>query len=86
MIEARVEHGRIEVREPIPLEWEGQLVKVTPMTPDDPLPDLEERMATLHALGAMEFDSDEQHAIVRVLDELDQASLIEMRAIASVKP
>lgn len=33
MIRALVQHGRIEVQEPIPAEWEGQLVKILPLTP-----------------------------------------------------
>ena len=47
MIRARVHLGRVEIQEPIPEEWEGQFVKILPMTPDDPQPDLEERLAAL---------------------------------------
>jgi hypothetical protein len=55
MIQARIRDGRIEVQDPIPVEWEGQLVKLVPLTPDDPLPDLEERLAALAALGPVEL-------------------------------
>jgi hypothetical protein len=34
-------------------------VKILPLTPDDPMPDLEERLAALRALGPMEFDPGE---------------------------
>ena len=60
MIWARVRKGRIETQEPIRKEWEGQSVKVVPGTPDDPLPDLEERLAALAALGPMEFEPGER--------------------------
>lgn len=50
MIRARVRQGRVEPQEPIPEEWEGQSVKIVPLTPDDPLPDLEERLAALQTL------------------------------------
>jgi hypothetical protein len=36
MIRARVHEGRVEPEDPIPEEWEGQSVKIIPMTPDDP--------------------------------------------------
>ena len=39
MIRARVHKGRVEIQDPIPEEWEGQSVKILPLTPDDPLPD-----------------------------------------------
>jgi hypothetical protein len=34
-------------------------MKILPLTPDDPLPDLEERLAALRALGPMEFEPGE---------------------------
>jgi hypothetical protein len=34
-------------------------VKTVPLTPDDPIPDLEERLAALDALGPMEFEPGE---------------------------
>jgi hypothetical protein len=86
MVQARIEQGRVEVREPIPPEWEGQLVKITTLTPDDPLPDLEERLAALHALGPMEFEPGEGESIARALAELNSASKAAMEAIPGVKP
>jgi hypothetical protein len=77
MIQARVHAGRLEIQEPIPEEWEGQLVKVSPMTPDDPLPDLEERLAALHAMGPMEFEPDERERIVAALADLNNLSQFE---------
>jgi hypothetical protein len=55
MIRAAVRQGRLEIQDPIPEEWEGQSVKIVPLTPDDPQPDLEERLAALQALGPVEF-------------------------------
>ncbi|GEM_PF-5704211 len=86
MVQARIEQGRVEVREPIPAEWEGQLVKITTMTPDDPLPDLEERLVALHALGPMEFDPGEAESIAGALAELNAAGMIAMDALAGGKP
>lgn len=74
MIQARVHHGSIEVQEPIPPEWEGQLVKIEPLTPDDPIPDLEERLEALHALGPVELDPEERAQIAGALAELDRIS------------
>src|SRR5437867_10809829 len=86
MVQARIQHGRVELREPIPDEWEGQLVKITPMTPDDQLPDLEERLAALHALGPMEFEPGEADSITNALAELNDAGKAAMQTIAGSKP
>ena len=86
MIQARIQHGRVEISEPIPAEWEGQLVKICPLTPDDPLANLDERLAALHALGPMEFDPDEERTIAAALAELNDASRLAMEAIAGIKP
>lgn len=74
MIQARIHHGRVEVQDPIPKEWEGQLVKILPMTPDDPAPALEEGLAALHSLGPMEFEPAERELIASALAELDRVS------------
>jgi hypothetical protein len=63
MIHARIHHGKVEVQEPILDEREGQVVKILPMTPDDPIPDLEEWLAALHAMGPMEYDPGEREQI-----------------------
>lgn len=76
MIQAQVLEGRIEVQEPIPTSWEGQTVKIMPLTPDDPLPDLEARLAALHRLGPAEFDPDEREQIRAQLDELNRVSAV----------
>jgi hypothetical protein len=86
MVQARIHHGRIEVQEPIPEEWEGQLVKVLPLTPDDPLPDLEERLAALAALGAMEFEPDEREVVAVALGEMDRLSREAMQKLAGNQP
>ena len=74
MIQARIQHGRIEVQEPIPAAWEGQDVKIVPLTPEDPLPDLEQRLEALHALGPMEFEPGERERIGREIEDLNRAS------------
>ncbi len=74
MIQARIHQGRVEVQDPIPQEWEGQVVKILPMTPDDPLPGLEERLAALHAMGPMEFEPAERELVAGALAELDRLS------------
>jgi hypothetical protein len=81
MIHARVRAGHLEIQEPIPEEWEGQLVKISPMTPDDPLLDLEDRLAALHAMGPMELELDERELIVGVLAELDLLSKKSMQSL-----
>src|SRR5438874_7446753 len=86
MVQAQIKKGRVEVREPIPAEWEGQLVKITTLTPDDALPDLEDRLTALHAMGPMEFESGERESIARSLAELNDASKAAMRDIAGNKP
>jgi len=74
MIRARIQRGRIVVEEPIPPDWEGQSVKIIAMTPDDPMPDLDDRLAALHALGQMEYEPGEKDAIDVGLAELNAIS------------
>jgi hypothetical protein len=83
MVQARIRKGRVEIQEPIPAEWEGQLVKITTMTPDDPHHDLEAQLAALHALGPMDFDPGEEESIARELAELDRISKAAMEATES---
>jgi hypothetical protein len=69
LIRARVCQGRIEAEDPIPVDWEGHLVKIIPLTPDDPIPDLEDRLAALHALGPMEYEPGERELIDDLMSE-----------------
>jgi hypothetical protein len=82
MVQAQIRRGRIKLAEPIPPEWEGQMVKITTMTPDDPLQDLEERLAALHALGPMEFEPGEKETIANALAQLNDASKAALEALA----
>jgi hypothetical protein len=82
MLHARIHQGRVEVQDPIPPEWEGQLVKIVPLTPDDLLPDLEACLAALHALGPMEFEPGERERIAGNLAELDRLSKATLQALA----
>jgi hypothetical protein len=86
MIRARVNQGRVEIQDPIPEEWEGQLVKILPLTPDDPQPDLEERLAALQSLGPMEFEPGEQDLAARLLAEQDRVSREAMQGIKGSQP
>jgi len=83
MIQARIHEGRVEVQEPIPEAWEGQLVKIVPLTPEDPLPDLEERLVALHALGPIEWEPGEPEEIAQALQQLDQAGKEAMARLRS---
>lgn len=74
MVQARIHQGRVEAQDPIPAEWEGQLVTLVPQTPDDALPDLDAPLAALHALGPMEWEPGESEAIASALGELDRLS------------
>jgi hypothetical protein len=82
MLRARIHQGRVEVQGPIPKEWEGQPVKILPLTPEDPLPDLEERLAALAALGPMEFEPGERELVGQVLGQMDRLSREAMQKIA----
>lgn len=86
MIRARVQQGRVEIQEPLPEEWEGQFVKILPLTPDDPLPDLEERLAALQALGPMEFEPGEQEMAAHLLAEQDRLSRAAMEKLTGDRP
>ena len=86
MLHARIHQGRVEVQGPIPVEWEGQMVKILPLTPDDPLPDLEERLAALQALGPMEFEPGERELVGQALGEMDRLSRDAMGKIVSNQP
>jgi hypothetical protein len=73
MVHAIIQNGQLEIEDPIPDTWEGQRVKIEPLTPDDPLPDLEARLAALHKLGPVELDADERAQIDAELKALDEA-------------
>jgi hypothetical protein len=81
MVHAIIQQGRVEVQTPIPSDWEGQTVKIVPLTPDDPLPDLDIRLAQLHAMGPMEFEPGEREAIALALEEMDRLGRDQMRKL-----
>ena len=81
MVHAIIQHGRVEVQGPIPSDWEGQTVKIVPLTPDDPLPDLDVRITQLHAMGPMEFEPGEREAISLALEEMDRLGRDQMRKL-----
>jgi hypothetical protein len=86
MIRACVRQGRVEPQDPIPEEWEGQSVKIVPMTPEDPQPDLEECLAALQALGPAEFEPGERELAARLLAEQDRLSRAAMQTLAETQP
>jgi hypothetical protein len=78
VVHAIIQNGHVEVQEPIPEAWEGQSVKIVPLTPDDPMPDLEARLVALHQLGPVELDPDERARIddeLKTLDEISKQAL-----------
>lgn len=86
MIQALIHEGRVEVQEPIPASWEGQTVHIVPLTPDDLLPDLEDRLTALHQMGPAEFEPGEREQIRAQLDELDRVSAAALAAIEGGRP
>jgi hypothetical protein len=86
MIVGRVEHGRIELASALPEEWEGQTVKIEPCTPDDSLPDLEQRLVALHALGPMEYELAERERIEQGLQEMNDLSRTQMQHLLERLP
>ncbi len=80
MIQAQILQGRVEVQDPIPASWEGQTVNIVPLTPEDPLPDLDGRLAALHRMGPVEFEPGEREMAAE-LDELDRVSAAAMAGI-----
>lgn len=83
MIQARIKEGRVEVDEPIPPAWEGQCVKLVPLTPDDPLPDLEQRLQALHEMGPIEYENAERESANSLLDEMDSLSKEAMERLSN---
>jgi hypothetical protein len=79
MIHARVQRVRLKLLGPIPKSWEGREVTIRPatedeLTPDDPIPDLEEKLAALHALGPMQWEPGERERIEQEIREMDRIS------------
>ena len=74
MVQARIHLGRVELQDPIPAAWDGQIVKLVPLTPEDPNSDLEPRLAELHALGPTEFEPGEREDIAAALKDLNRLS------------
>ncbi len=84
MVHAIIQNGHVEVQEPIPEAWEGQSVKIEPLTPDDPLPDIEARLAALHQLGPVELDPDERARMddeLKALNEISRQCWTESRTL-----
>jgi hypothetical protein len=86
MIVGRVEHGQIQLASALPEEWEGQAVKIECCTPDDPFPDIERLLATLHALGPMEYEPGEQERIEQALAAINDLSRDHMQRLADRLP
>ena len=86
MIVGRVEHGQIRLVTALPEDWEGQSVKIEPCTPDDDLPDLEQRLADLHALGPMEYEPGEREEIEKALAAMNELSRDQMQRLADGLP
>ncbi len=83
MIQARIHQGQVELQEPIPPAWEGQLVKLVPLTPEDPVRDVEQQLTALHKLGPMEFEPGEREAAAAALEHLDVLSKQQLERLPS---
>ena len=86
MIFGQIQNGQVELTTPLPESWEGQTVKVEPCTPDDPLPELAQRLAALHGLGPMEYEPGEREQIEQDLQASDLLSREQMRRLADQMP
>jgi hypothetical protein len=86
VVHAIIHNGRVEPQESLPSSWEGQAVKIEPLTPDDPVPDLERWLAELHAMGPMERDHAERAQITDELREWDEVSESAMRRLMGMTP
>jgi hypothetical protein len=75
MVRARINRGRVEAHDPIPPAWDGQMVKLIPLTPEDPVPELDQRIAALHAMGPMQFEPGERQKITAGLNEMNRLSI-----------
>jgi hypothetical protein len=85
MIVGRIQHGQVEFDSPLPGEWEGMMVRVEPCSPDDTV-DLAARIAALHALGPMEYETGERERTRRELDAVDRLSREQMLHLADPMP
>jgi len=56
------------------------------MTPDDPQPDLEERLAALDALGPTEFEPGERELANQLLAEQNRLSRAAVQEIMDSRP
>jgi hypothetical protein len=81
VIQAQIREGRVEVQDPIPASWEEQTVNIVPLTPEDPLPDLEARLAALHRMGPVEFEPGEREQMTAELEELTRVSAAALAGI-----
>ena len=86
MIVGRVQQGEILLSAALPAEWEGQTVKIEPCTPDDALTDLEQRLATLHALGPMEYGPGERESNERAIAAMNELSRTQLQRLADRVP
>jgi hypothetical protein len=86
MLDAHIEHGRVVTEGPIPKDWEGRQVKIVLLTPDDPTPDLEQRLTDLRALGPVEWKPGEREVVGRALAEMDRLGRDAMQTLADDQP
>ncbi len=81
MVVGRVQQGEILLACSLPAEWEGQSVKIEPCTPDDPMDELEQRLAALHALGPMEYEPGERERNETALAALNELSRTQLQQL-----
>jgi hypothetical protein len=55
-------------------------------SPDQSMPDIQQRLAALHALGPMEYEPGERERIEQALASLDELSREQMQRLADLLP
>ena len=86
MIIGRVADGQIQLSSALPEEWEGQAVQIEPYAATAPLPDLAQRLTSLHALGPMEYEPAEREQFEQALAVMNELSRHQIQQIADAQP
>ena len=91
MIRAVYRNGKIEPLGGVPAEWEENEELTIEMAerflgPDEPVSDIEQRLADLHALGPMEFEPGEREEMERIWKEMDELGLQETKRMLDRHP
>jgi hypothetical protein len=91
MIRAVYRDGLIQPLGGVPADWqEGDeltiLQKDEFLGADDPIPDIDTRLAELHELGPMEFEPGEREEMERIWKEMDEFGRLETKRMWNQQP